>query len=249
MRLNKAVFLNALRCQADSTVRVILAGLLGLMFYGLVAGGVTLNALQVSGAAALRWGGNSLLLAILWVLGLGLIRGDAVSGSIQLVLLRPLTRASYVLSKWAALACAGLVLVIFYHLVLLLHQGPGGGDPIGLLALAGAQAAQVLAASSLLALFSVAPLALGELGLLALLGAGLLLLQLFNLRLASPALDWGLTWAWRLLLPRVWVDGAGQGALPLGGLALNAVFNVALAAVGLAGAVALLRRREFSYAD
>jgi hypothetical protein len=249
MRLNKPVFLNTLRCQADAPVRLVLAGLMGLMLYALVSGGVSLNTLQVSSSDALRWGGNSLMLAMLWVLGLGLIRGDVASGSIILVLLRPLTRASYVLSKWVALACIGLALVLLFQAADLLHQELATLDPLQVLGLAGAQGVQMLAATSVLVCLSAAPMAFGELGLFALLAVGLLGLDLFNLRAASPLLGQALVWLWRVLLPRVWVDGAMEGALPLGGLALNAAFNLAVSAAGLAGAVALIQRREFSYAD
>ena len=249
MRLNRPVFMNTLRCQADAPVRLVLAGLMGLMLYALVSGGVSLNAMQVSSSDALRWGGNSLMLAMLWVLGLGLIRGDVASGSIVLVLLRPLTRASYVLAKWVAAACVGLALVLFFHLVNLMHQELATADPVMLLALAGAQAVQMLAAASVLVLLSAAPIAFGELGLFALLAVALLGLQLFNLRLGSPWLGQALVWLWRILLPRVWADGSMEGVLPLAALALNAAFNAAVAAAGLAGAVALIRRREFSYAD
>src|ERR1019366_3657329 len=86
--LNKPVFLNTLRSQADAPVRLVIAGLLGILLYSFVSGGVTVNATLISGIDSLVTGGNSLLTMLLWLLGLGLISRDIRSGSIQLVLLR-----------------------------------------------------------------------------------------------------------------------------------------------------------------
>ena len=42
MRLSKPVFLHALRSQADATLRLVITGIVGLILYAIVSGGVTL---------------------------------------------------------------------------------------------------------------------------------------------------------------------------------------------------------------
>lgn len=250
MKLNKPVFLNALRCLGDAPVRLVITGLLLLIFYAFAGGGMTVNGNPITGLGSLVTGGNSLLLMILWLLGLGLISRDISGGSIQLVLLRPLSRNSYVLSKWASLASVGLAVLVFIHLAFLVHHGldGAGAGPEGLALLFAAQVIQVAAAAAVITLFSTVPMQFGELGLLILCAVLMAMLKVVNLRLGLPALDQALDAAWRVLLPKVtysptFVD-KGTGDL-LAGLAVNAGVAVA----GLAGAMALLARREFSYAE
>ncbi|HXB96763.1 MAG TPA: hypothetical protein VNZ54_01840 [bacterium] len=243
MRLSKAVFLHALRSQADARVRLALAGLLGLVLYAFVGGGISLNGMSVSGIDALLKACNSLLLLMVWLLGLGLISREAASGSLQLVLLRPLSRPSYLLSKWATLVGLGWALLLLTHAAFLAHQGLGGVDGATYAAILGAQALQLAAVAAMVALFSCVPIAFGELGLLALLAAAFLVLKVLNFRLQSPALDQALGLAWRALLPGVDYDGG------LGSLMEGALFNAGVLLAALGGAVALLRGREFTYAD
>lgn len=244
MRLNKAVFLHALRGQSDAPLRLALAGLLLLVLYAFVGNGVTVNGTPLSGIHALVNGGNSLLPALLWLFGLGLISRDISSGSIQLVLLRPLSRASYVLSKWAALASFGVAVLLFMHAAYALHHSFSGQNAVELGLLLGAQLVQVAAVAGIIALFSVLPVRFGELGLLSVLGVVLVLLRLMNLRWRLDALDQALAFAWKVLLPGADAPDAPDNALWTG-LGLNA----AVAVASLAWAVALLRRREFSYAE
>jgi len=243
MRPSKAVFLHALRSQADARVRLVLAGLLGLILYVFVSGGVTLNGMGMAGIGALVSACNKVLLLMVWLLGLGLISREAGSGSLQLVLLRPLSRPSYLLSKWAALASLGLVLLLLTHAAFLAHQGLGGADGATYAAVLGAQCLQVGAVSAMVALFSCVPIAFGELGLLALFVAVFLVLKVLNFKLSSELLDQCLGLAWRALLPGVDYDGG------LGSLASGAAFNAGVLLAALAGSVALLRGREFTYAD
>ncbi|HTB34361.1 MAG TPA: ABC transporter permease subunit [bacterium] len=243
MRLNKAVFLHALRSQADARVRLILAGLLGLILYVSLSGGVTLNGMGLAGIGALLKACNSLLLLMVWLLGLGLISREASSGSLQLVLLRPVSRPSYLLSKWAALSALGWALLLLAHASFLAHQGLGGVDAGTYGAIFGAQCLQVAAVAAMVAFFSCVPIAFGELGLLALFVAVFLVLKVLNFKLASELLGQTLDLAWRALLPGVDYDGG------LGSLAAGAAFNAGVLLAALAGAVAVLRRREFTYAD
>ena len=84
MTLNRPIIFNTLRSQADAPVRLVIAGLLILLLYSFVGGGVTLNAKLISGIESLVTGGNYLLTTLLWLLGLGLISREISSGSIQL---------------------------------------------------------------------------------------------------------------------------------------------------------------------
>lgn len=241
MTLNKPVYLHALRGQSDAPLRLVLAGLLLLVLYAFVGNGVTVNGTPLSGIHALVNGGNSLLPALLWLLGLGLISRDISGGSIQLVLLRPLSRATYVLSKWFSLALVGWGLLLFIHLSFLAHQGLAGtgAGAWGLVLLA--QVAQVAAVCAVIALFSVVPINFGELGLLIGSSLVLALLKGLNLRWGSEALDAALGVAWRILLPSV-----GDGTTRL---LTSLPINLGICAGALAAAIALLQRREFSYAE
>lgn len=241
MKLSRPLILNSLRSQLDAPLRLVIAGLAMLILYTFTSGGISLNGTPLAGTGALLTGGNSLLSAVLWLLGLGLISRDISGGSIQLVLLRPLSRASYVLSKWAALCGIGLALLLFIHLSFLLHQGLSAPDAASLPLVFAAQALQVAAVCAVITLFSTVPINFGELGLLALGALILGMLKGMNYRWNSAALDQALGVAWRILLPSV---GDGTTRL-LTSLPINAGICVA----ALAGAMALLQRREFSYAE
>jgi hypothetical protein len=243
MRLSKPVFLHALRSQADATLRLVITGIVGLILYAIVSGGVTLNALSLAGVGALVKGGNSLLVLMVWLLGLGLISREASSGSIQLVLLRPLSRPSYVLSKWAALTAVAWALLLLTHAAFLAHQGLGGADPGTFALILAFQGLQLAAVAAVVTLFSTVPIQFGELGLLALLLLSFLALKLLNFRLAWQGLDQAVSLAWRILLPGVDYDGG------VGSLFSGAAFNAGVLVAALAGAMAIMRRREFTYAD
>jgi hypothetical protein len=68
-------------------------------------------------------------------------------------------------------------------------------------------------------------------------------LKVLNFKLASELLNQALDLAWRALLPELDFDGG------LGHLASSAAFNAGVLVAALAGAIAVLRRREFTYAD
>ncbi len=242
MTLNKPVFLNTLRSQMDAPVRLVIAGLLVLLLYTFVSGGVMVNAAPVSGIGSLVSGGNSLLTMLLWLLGLGLISRDISSGSIQLVLLRPLTRGSYVLSKWAALVSVGVAVLLFMHLSYVAHHGADAEAVASLALLFAAQCLQVAAIAAVIALFSTVPINFGEMGLLILCSLVFAMLKLLNLRYDLALVDQALEYAWRVLLPSVASPDHRD-------LIASQVFNAVVAVAALSGAMALMARREFSYAE
>jgi len=260
MRLNKPVYLNTLRWFLDSPARLVSAGLMALLAWGMVGG---MAHVEINGVAqgatlatpsSLAAVGNKVLVLLAWILGVGVIRREVDSGAIQLVLLRPLERSSYILSKWAALATLNLAFVAFVYLALLLRGGAGLFDA-DLLALAGSQAMQVLALCSVLTLLSAVPLGLGELGLGLLAAVTLLALGHYGDRPGLQFLDFVSTQGFRVLFPGVAVEnGGGIASIALGGggqvlSASSAVFNAVVTVAGLAGAMGLLARREFSYSD
>jgi hypothetical protein len=111
-----------------------------------------------------------------------------------------------------------------------------------------AQCLQVAAIASVIALFSAVPIKFGELGLLMLCGLVVLMLKLLNLRYGVVILDQALGYAWRVLLPSVnlassFADSGSED------LVVNLVFNAVIAAAALSGAMALMARREFTYAE
>ncbi len=246
--LNSAIYLNTLRSHVDTPVRLVIAGFLLLLLYLLVSGGVSVNATTMSGIGSLVMGGNSLLSMLVWLLGLGLISRDIASGSIQLVLLRPLSRASYVLSKWAALTSVGLIVLVMMYGTYLARHTMTIDSTVPLILLFAAQCVQVAAIAAVITLFSTVPMKFGEFGLLILSALLLLTLQLLNLRYGVAILDAAVTLAWRILLPNVTITPAfANGAYQelIVGMALNS----GVAVVGVAGAVGLMRWREFTYAE
>lgn len=248
MTLNKPVFLNTLRSQGDATLRLVIAGLLVILLYSFVSGGVMVNATPISGIGSLVTAGNYLLTTLVWLLGLGLISRDVRIGSIQLVLLRPLTRSSYVLSKWAALACAGIAVLLFMHATYLVYHGVDAEIISNLVLLFSAQCLQVAAIASVITLFSTVPIKFGELGLLMLCVLVVSMLKLLNLRYGVVLLDQALEVAWRVVLPSV-VFAPSVADSDRGDLLISLVFNSVVTVAALSGAVALMARREFSYAE
>jgi len=230
--LNKPIFLNTLRSQMDAPVRLVIAGLLTLLLYTFVSGGVTVNATPISGVGSLVTGGNYLLTMMLWLLGLGLISRDISSGSIQLVLLRPLTRASYVFSKWAALASVGIAVLLVMYAAYIAHHGVDAEAASGLVVLFGAQCLQIAAVAAVIALFSTVPINFGELGLLILCALVLLILKMLNLHYELALLDTFLGEAWRVLLPSV-AFAPGIADSGSGDLIASMAFNAVVAAAAL----------------
>lgn len=182
------------------------------------------------------------------LLAAGAIGQDVSSGVLQLVFARPVARAEYVLSRWLActigastLCALQLVLAVAGILIRGGHVAPL--DAVALLLddvlAGGAQVAVML-------LLSAAVTGLGDLALFLL---GMLSMQLTGMvaganhwvvlgRIASELQS--------TLSPKLdlaWI--AGHGSPAFAGLALV----VSTIAIGLAGAMTLISRRELSYAD
>jgi hypothetical protein len=248
--LNRPVYVNTLRWFLNSTGRVVVAGLIGLVTYGIVAASAENGAVS---AAAMADSGNKGLVILAWLLGVGLIRREIKSGSIHLVALRPLSRASYVLSKWAALLTLNLAFLAFVYAVAVLKGGPSAlGGGVAWVALA--QVMQIGALCAVLTFLSVLPFSVGELGTAFFAVVVLAVLDHVASRQDWPALGSAADWGFRILIPRVALDGAAvpgllagpSASVDIGGsLLVNAVILVA----ALSGAVGLFARREFPYAE
>ncbi|HTB21582.1 MAG TPA: ABC transporter permease subunit [bacterium] len=252
MRLNRPVYLNTLRWFLDSPPRLLCAGLMALLTY-LVVGGMAhmeINGVSSEGMfdtpQALASAGDKILVLLAWILGVGLIRREISSGAIQLVLLRPLSRPSYVLSKWAALATLNALFLVFCWAVLILRGGILQADKAGDLGLLfGAQVLQIFALAAVLCCLSCVPSKLGEMGTLVLAGIGILILSHYAESLDQAALRAAVDFLWKVLFPRVgaFMDTDGSGA------AMSLAFNAGVTVAALGGAMALLQAREFSYAE
>jgi ABC-type transport system involved in multi-copper enzyme maturation permease subunit len=251
MRVNRAVYLNTLRWFLDSPARLLAAGLMAFLAYLAVSG---MAHIEINGVAstglfstpeAMAGGGDKVLVLLAWVLGVGLIRREVSSGAIQLVLLRPLSRADYVLSKWAALATLLLAFLVFCYAVLLLRGGAGSLPPGDLALLFGAQAVQALALAAVLTCLSAVPFNLGELGLLLLAVVGLLITAHYAEALDQAWMRSAVDFGYKVLFPRVGVFTGADGVDSAASLA----FNAGVAVAALAGGMALLQRREFTYAE
>jgi ABC-type transport system involved in multi-copper enzyme maturation permease subunit len=252
MRLNRPVYLNTLRWFLDSPPRLITAGLMAFLTY-LVVGGVahmSINGVSSAGMfntpQALASAGDKILVLLAWILGVGLVRREVASGAIQLVLLRPLSRSSYVLSKWAALASLMLAFLVFSWGVLILRGGILQVDNPGDLGLLfSAQVLQIFALAAVLTCMSCVPTKLGELGLMVLSGIGLLILAHYAESLDQAFLRSTVDILCKVLFPRVgaFLDADGSGTV------LSLAFNSGVTVALLGGAMALLRAREFTYAE
>lgn len=240
--MNRAVILHTWRRMADSPVKWLGLGMLLLFGYAFI------GSLEHMGLGALS---ETLLIYVnllVWVLGAGLIRDDRNSGVLALVLLRPLDRGAYVLSKWTALfgLCAGLVLVV--AVLRVLDQGELGLllNPLFWTALLKILAATA-ASAAVLCLLSSLPWRFSDHGLLA---AILLLIWFVALSTPrdAPAYVRGASgFLLSLLFPRdpQWLSGLDTPLAPW----LAMAFNLANGAACLAGSIALIRRAEFSYGE
>ena len=152
------------------------------------------------------------------------------------------------LSKWAALTSVGLIVLVMMYGTYLARHTMTIDSTVPLILLFAAQCVQVAAIAAVITLFSTVPMKFGEFGLLILSALLLLTLQLLNLRYGVAILDAAVTLAWRILLPNVTITPAfANGAYQelIVGMALNS----GVAVVGVAGAVGLMRWREFTYAE
>jgi hypothetical protein len=135
-----------------------------------------------------------------------------------------------------------------------LFKGGAGNYSGALLMLLLAQSVQVLALAAVLTFLSCVPFDLGELGVALLAAVALWALGHYAGQLQWDWLDQLSTQAFHVLFPQITVNGPGMlgaltGAVQDADSLGSCFFNAGVTVAALAGAVALLARREFTYAE
>jgi len=234
--MNPALFTAFLRQRAGSPIRLVLAA-----FLTLPALAIAIYTESLGPIASSAW-------YLAFVFAAGAIGQDVSSGVLQLTFARPVTRPAYVFSRWLA---AGTLAVVLANLQLFagaaLIAARGNADAaLGAWPMALEYVVRGYTTAALMVMLSTFVGGLGDLGLyaLALFGASLLgsLAQFKHwTRLAWIAdqldgtLDAHVSFAWL----------AGAGSPRVGDL----VTALSTSALALAIAVAVMNRKELSYAS
>lgn len=234
--MNATLVRSFLRQRLTSPMRLVMLGFMFLSSLGVVAVTKSLAAL----------GGGPAWFAL--ILAAGAIGQEVTSGVLTLTFARPLTRASYVLSRWAAAggfaAALGLAQVAAGLMAIAARGGPlPPGREVAALSLEGALVA--LAAAAVMVMLSSLVNGLGDVGVWVIAS----ILSSFTGMVAQAK-----NWAWlaraaeeagRVLRPELhlgWVFGAGDPQV----FALVSVLSTL--AASLAVAVWVVNRKELSYA-
>jgi len=182
------------------------------------------------------------------VLAAGMIGQDISSGTLQLALARPLTRARYVFSKWLAVS-VGTVFVVMLQvgvaaLIMALRQVPVAWDEAALVLGNGVLLACGTAA--VMALFSALLPGLGDLGLLFLVFFSGQVMGGVGAMKSWPALVRASDELQRVLKPQLELVFVTQGGpVPW----FDVVSYLSTVTLCLALAVMVMNRRELSYAS
>lgn len=186
--------------------------------------------------------------ALVWVLGAGLIGSDVSSGSLALLLSRPLSRTRYVLSRWAGLVLS--VLGVHYGLLILVlsYHAAAGSYPFSAAMMANAFLAPLLIVvchACLLALLSSLLPGVGDssayLGAYVLFGFALMALDRDSQKLLSTLFGW-------FALPGSAALSAGSDGKQSLAFALSGVY-LAVAGLELGLATLILEERDLSYVN
>jgi len=181
-------------------------------------------------------------------LGAGMIGQDVSSGTLPLLLARPVSRAEYVFSRWGATAAGAFVALLLQALtaaaIMLARGAPVPWGDAGLFLANGALT--VLGAAALLALLSSLAGGLGDIGLL---------LLLFITGQVVQKIAMVRSWMW-LVRGADELLGALKPALELGALTHGGavpwyalVSWLSSVTLCLALAIVVMNRRELSYAS
>jgi hypothetical protein len=235
--VNRALVLATLRQRFTSPIRLLILLLLG---------GTPMLAIVVAPRTGFAALGDCYFLAL--TMAAGMIGQDLSSGTLQLLLARPVTRAQYVFSRWAAVAAGTFTIAALQTVV-----------AAGIMALRGApvpwdQAALFLANGALLAFGTAAVMALlsslsaglGDLGLLFLAFISAQVLEKVGMFKSWDWLARGAGELLRALKPELDLAPFFHAG-PVPWLAL--VSYLSTVTLGLALAVVVMNRRELSYAS
>jgi ABC-type transport system involved in multi-copper enzyme maturation permease subunit len=177
----------------------------------------------------------------------GLIGQDLSSGTLPLLLTRPVTRTRYVTSRWLAASAGTVAVALLQHgLAALLMVLRGAPPPATVLLLAlGNAVLLALGTCAVMTLFSSLLSGLGDLGLMALLQLSSNVLAAVGAARSSEALVRAAQEAQRFLKPGFDLATLGHGgALPV----FELVSYLSTVTLGLALAIVIMNRRELSYA-
>lgn len=235
--MNLTLVLATLRQRFTSPIRLVIVLLLGWM--------PMLPVLMAPGAGFATLG-DCYFLAL--ALAAGMIGQDLSSGTLQLLLARPVTRAQYVFSRWGAVATGTFLLVVLQTmcaaLVMLVRGAPVPWDQAALHL--GNSALLALGTAAVMALLSSLAAGLGDLGLLFLI---FISAQLLNGMGRFKSWEWLVRGAGELsaaLKPELDLAPFFHGG-PVAWLAVVSYLSTVTLCLGLA--VVVMNRRELSYAS
>jgi ABC-type transport system involved in multi-copper enzyme maturation permease subunit len=235
--VNLTLVLATLRQRFSSPIRVFIVLLLGWMPMLPV-----LLAPRV-GFAAL---GDCYFIAL--ALAAGMIGQDLSSGTLQLLLARPVTRAQYVFSRWGAVVAGTFLLVVLQTLcaaiIMLVRGAPVPWDQAALHLVNSALLA--LGTAAVMALLSSLSAGLGDLGLLLLVFVSAQVLEKVGMLRSWEWLVRGAAEMLRVLKPELDLAPLFHGG-PIAWLAVASYLSAVTLCLGLA--VLVMNRRELSYAS
>jgi hypothetical protein len=237
--IHKTIVVNTWRYMADSAVRLLVMG-----FFVLIALMLAQDTRAVRTTSDQDFWGISGTLANmgLWILGTGLIHRDASSGVLSLVFLRPVSRPAYVLSKWLALCSVGWTMALIFFSVL--YYGENVLNPLAAQRLLGL-VVLIVSVSAVITLFSSLPFSFGDLGTLLLALAVVWILNYLGDHYKVVVLRTASDYLMKAFFPGFWF-GLKRDEFPFW---LNVIFNLAITAFSLGGAIWLVKRRELGYGE
>ena len=235
--MNLTLVLATLRQRFTSPIRLVIVLLFGWM---------PMLPLLIAPRAGFAVLGDGYFLAL--TLAAGMIGQDLSSGTLQLLLARPVTRAQYVFSRWGAVAAGTFLIMVLQALVAALIMALRG-VPVPWV-----EAAQFLANGALLALGTAAVMALlsslaagiGDLGLLFLVFISAQVLEKLGMFKSWDWLVRGAGELLRVLKPQLDVAPLFHGD-PVAWFAVVSYLSTVTICLGLA--VVVMNRRELSYAS
>jgi ABC-type transport system involved in multi-copper enzyme maturation permease subunit len=235
--MNLTLVLATLRQRFTSPIRILIVLLFGWMPM------IPILLAPRAGFAAL---GDCYFLAL--TLAAGMIGQDLSSGTLQLLLARPVTRAQYVISRWGAVAIGTLVITVLQTLVAALIMALRGAPvPWGEAALhLGNSALLALGTAAVMALLSSLAAGLGDLGLLFMVFLSAQVLEKLGIFKSWEWLVRGAGELLRVLKPELDLAPFFHGG-PVAWFAVVSYLSTVTLCLGLA--VVVMNRRELSYAS
>jgi ABC-type transport system involved in multi-copper enzyme maturation permease subunit len=235
--MNLTLVLATLRQRFTSPIRLLIVLLFGWMPM------IPILMAPRAGFAAL---GDCYFLAL--ALATGMIGQDLSSGTLQLLLARPVTRAQYVFSRWGAVAAGTFLITVLQALVAALIMTLRGAPvPWGEAALLlGNSALLALGTAAVMALLSTLAAGLGDLGLLFMIFLSAQVLEKVGMFKSWEWLVRGAGELLRALKPELDLAPFFHGG-PVAWLAVVSYLSTVTLCLGLA--VVVMNRRELSYAS